>query len=322
MTTAHLIIPSQPEKGEVTERQRNFVLKVAAKELKEDEQTREQCLARLREWIHQNRDIQGCILDDRFLLRFLRSKKFSLHMTQQMVLKYLNLRKCFSHICSGLDWKDERFLRLLNEGYTFPSPFRDKNGRRVVLTVLKKFNTSLFTSTDMARAHTITYETMMDDEETQVLGFNHVIDIAGASPSIITMWPPNEFATLVKWADQSFPMRHKEINVVHLPSMFKYVYDFAASRVSQKIRDRTKFHDTLADLHKVLDPPTLPSEYGGIMSTNEMIELWKEELINKRDRLLSYDRMNLLSDQGIIRRRTKINDADSLNGSFRRLHVD
>lgn len=221
MTTAHLIIPRQWEKSEVTERQENHVQEVAANELKEDEKTREQCLAHLREWIRQNRDIDGCILDDRFLLRFLRSKKFSLHMAQQMVLKYLNLRKCFSHIFYNLDWKDEKFVRLLIDGYVFPSPFRDKNGRRVVLTVLskcvscdrwqiinahpfvEKFDASLFTSTDMARAHVITYETMIEDEETQIFGFNHVADIAGASPSIVTMWSVNEFATLVKWSEVS-----------------------------------------------------------------------------------------------------------------------
>lgn len=35
-------------------------------------------------------------------------------------------------------------------------------------------------------------------------------------------------------------MRHKSIHLLHLPSMFKYVYDFTVSRVTQKIRDRIK----------------------------------------------------------------------------------
>lgn len=34
--------------------------------------------------------------------------------------------------------------------------------------------------------------------------------------------------------------------------------------------------------------------------------MWKNELANKRDRLLSFDQMTLISDQGIIRRRTNI----------------
>lgn len=56
-----------------------------------------------------------------------------------------------------------------------------------------------------------------------------------------------------------------------------------------------------------------------------MIELWKQELAVNRDRLLSYDTMNLLSDKGIIRRRDKVEDltgSGSLPGSFRKLELD
>lgn len=33
-------------------------------------------------------------------------------------------------------------------------------------------------------------------------------------------------------------MRHKEIHVVHVPSAFKYVTDFARSRISNKLNER------------------------------------------------------------------------------------
>lgn len=54
--------------------------------------------------------------------------------------------------------------------------------------------------------------------------------------------------------------------------------------------------------------------------------MWKNELANKRDRLLSFDQMTLISDQGIIRRRTNIGQDNtgegSLPGSFRKLELD
>lgn len=59
---------------------------------------------------------------------------------------------------------------------------------------------------------------------------------------------------------------------------------------------------------------------------SEMIKLWKEELESKRERLLSYDSIKLLSDRGIIRRRNKnvlTTDATGgVPGSFRKLEVD
>lgn len=325
MSTTQLFI-NQPWKNglsfnEKNEKLADSVQEIAVRELKEDEKTREQCLNQLREWIKQNKDIENCITDDSFLLRFLRVKKYSLHLSQQMILKYLNLRKCFNHIFAQLDYLDPKVNQLLNNGYIFASPFKDKHGRRIVITTPRKFDTSVYNSTDMARAHIITYETLIEDEDNQIVGVTHIADVAGASPSLITMWSINEFATLVTWGEQSFPMRHKEIHILNMPSMYKYVYDFAASRVSQKLQDRAKTYDSEEQLHGVLDSMLLPSEYGGVMPMSEMVELWKQELAAKRNRLLSYDKMNLLSDEGIIRRKTKI-DQDNLSGSFRKLDFD
>lgn len=62
------------------------------------------------------------------------------------------------------------------------------------------------------------------------------------------------------------------------------------------------------------------------MPMSEMITLWKKELEAKRERLLSYDKMMLLSDRGIIRRRNKNlltkDEVGSVPGSFRKLELD
>lgn len=47
----------------------------------------------------------------------------------------------------------------------------------------------------------ITYETLMNDEVNQVLGFTHIADVKGINMSHITLWSPTEFATIVKWGE-------------------------------------------------------------------------------------------------------------------------
>lgn len=49
---------------------------------------------------------------------------------------------------------------------------------------------------------------------------------------------------------QSLPMRHKAIHCLNVPSALKYVYDFARSRFSQKIRDRFMVRNLM--LHFIL----------------------------------------------------------------------
>lgn len=53
----------------------------------------------------------------------------------------------------------------------------------------------------MARAHLITYETLIEDEATQILGVTHVGDGVGAQTAHVGMWSVNEFATLIKWGE-------------------------------------------------------------------------------------------------------------------------
>lgn len=120
------------------------ILKVAKKELREDKTTREQALGQMREWLKKNYDVENVRMDDSFLLRFLRNKKFSVPMAQQQLLKYLNMRKVMGHLSFNLDFLSSGVRDLINNGYIMVSPIRDKLGRRTVLyfasKVLTRFN--------------------------------------------------------------------------------------------------------------------------------------------------------------------------------------
>ncbi|CAH1099762.1 unnamed protein product [Psylliodes chrysocephalus] len=296
------------------------------KDLREDEKSKKDCIIHLREWVKQNPDIENCPTDDLFLLRFLRVKKFSLHMAQQTLLKYLNFKKKFRHFMYNMDCEDPNVSQIIDNGYLFVSPYRDSCGRRVIIYDLSKFDLNKFSGVDMAKVHVITYETLLEDETNQVLGFNHVGNVSGASMNHVPLFTVSDFAYMVRWGEQSIPMRHKEINVLNLPSVIKFVYDFAVSLASEKMKSRVFIHGSLDQLHKRVERECLPLEFGGKMPAKEMIKLWKTEMELKRKRLLSFDDMNLLSDRGIIRRRKPPAQDDtgtgSLPGSFRKLELD
>lgn len=55
----------------------------------------------------------------------------------------------------------------------------------------------------MAKAHLVTYETLLEDEEAQVMGFTHFADIKGVCAAYLTLWSPSEFSTLIKWGEVS-----------------------------------------------------------------------------------------------------------------------
>lgn len=307
------------------------VMKVARKELREDKAIREQSLEQMREWIRQNQDIENVRTDDLFLLKFLRTKKFSVFMAQQMLLKYLNLRRIHMHLMCDLDFLSPSLNKIISSGYMFSSPIRDKHGRRLIIGFARNFNPSEHTSSDMSRVHTITYETLQEDPQNQILGFTHIGDFKGITTAHISCWNPTEFLRMMKWGEQSIPMRHKEVHLVNVPTAVKYVIDACKSIISKKMRERLQVHVTVQDLCKKVDPACLPKELGGTMPMLDMIECWKQELAAKRHTLMALDKMKILSERGIISRNgTDRNNnsnghqlgMETITGNFRKLEVD
>ncbi|XP_058829768.1 clavesin-2 [Topomyia yanbarensis] len=304
------------------------VMNVARKELREDKTIREQSLQQMREWIRQNQDIENVRTDDLFLLRFLRTKKFSVFMAEQMLLKYLNLRKTHMHLLYDLDFLSPKLNKLINNGYMLSSPVRDKSGRRLIIGFARNFNPAENDSSEMSRIHSITYETLMDDPQNQILGIVHVGDFRGITTAHVSCWNPTDFLRMMKWGEQSVPMRHKEVHLVNVPSAVKYVIEAGKSMISKKMKERLQVHVTVHDLCKKVDPAALPKELGGKIPLVDMIDSWKQELAAKRSTLLALDKMNILSDRGIISRNSDRNNnsngqsLEAMTGSFRKLEVD
>lgn len=115
-----------------------LVSKVARRELGETDEVRELAVKQLRTWVENNSDLQNVRADDDFLLRFLRVKKFNIQLSQQLILKYLNLRSHFPHMIANLDYLASPIDELMRAGYCVASPYRDKFGRRVTMCHLSK----------------------------------------------------------------------------------------------------------------------------------------------------------------------------------------
>lgn len=63
------------------------------------------------------------------------------------------------------------------------------------------FDLRKYSNRDLGIVHIITYETLLNDEVNQVVGFTHFGDLYSITPAYITLFTPNEFATLIKWGE-------------------------------------------------------------------------------------------------------------------------
>ncbi|XP_072931320.1 alpha-tocopherol transfer protein-like [Epargyreus clarus] len=264
---------------------------IAEVELRETENSRSQALEALRNWLEQNPKFLAVRMDANYLLRYLRTKKFSVPMAQEAIERYILLRQSWGIAFNQLDYKLPVMMELIDLGYIFVSPFKDKAGRRVVIYRPGVFDPYKYTNQDMCRVMAICYETLMEDEETQVRGLVHYADGSGVSFPHLTLFTPKEAVRIVKNGERTIPMRHKEIYGVNVHPTIKFALDFGMALISEKIRKRVKLYTDINDVE--LDKKLLPQEYGGEMPMKEMIEMWKEELAKKRDILLLNDKMSV-----------------------------
>ncbi|XP_039287311.1 clavesin-1 [Nilaparvata lugens] len=270
-------------------------VEIAKEELREDETTREQALEILRSWIERNPRIENCRMDASFLLRFLRFKKFSVPMAQEALERYLLLRQCYEYSFRNLDIQQPNMSELFDKGYLFAAPGRDKKGRRVIIARPGVFDPHKFRNIDMCRIHGVVYETLMEDEESQVRGFVHFNDGVGVSFPHLTLFTPKECVRIVK---------------------------------------NGEIYSAVEEAHEHIDKKMLPKEYGGEMPMAEMIDLFRKELEASRGLLLSHDeelkvREDMFSESAKCGAVSALKNGgncnphqDILAGSFRKLEVD
>ncbi|XP_013136528.1 PREDICTED: alpha-tocopherol transfer protein-like [Papilio polytes] len=308
---------------------------VALEELRETPNARSQALDALRKWLEQNPKFMAIRMDSVFLLRFLRTKKFSVPMAQEAIERYILLRQSWGIAFNQLDHTLPTMTEIIDLGYIFVSPYKDKAGRRVVIYRPGVFDPYKYTNQDMCRVMGICYETLMEDEESQVQGLVHFADGGGVGFPHLTLFTPKEAVRIVKNGERTIPLRHKEIYGVNVHPTIKFALDFGMGLISEKIRKRVKLYTAVDDVE--IDKKLLPKEYGGIMPMKDMIELWKKELSDKRGILLLNDKMGVRLEMyseaaregavSALRGNTSCNDAvgdamRGLTGNFRKLEVD
>ena len=124
---------------------------VARAELREDVNTREQTLEKLREWIAKHPTIKNCRTDAVFLLRFLRTKKFSLPLAEEMLERYLTMRQLYPDWFQNLDINDPDLEAIIDSGYLVPLLERDEHGRQVILSCAGKLKNLLVVPKDILK---------------------------------------------------------------------------------------------------------------------------------------------------------------------------
>ncbi|XP_050300065.1 retinaldehyde-binding protein 1 [Anthonomus grandis grandis] len=297
--------------------------KKALEELREDDNIREQSLAQMREWISKHPNIKKCRTDAPFLLRFLRTKKFSVPQACEMLERYLTIRQLYPQWFRNLDPLDKDLAEIIDAGYLVPLLDKE-NGTLVLFSCAGKFDPHKYTSAHMVRVHSLVTESLMDDELNQINGYTYINDESGFQMAHISLWSLTDVRNILRCIQNTTPMRHKANHFLNIsPSAIKLI-EFAVSLLNEKLKSRIFMYKSVDELHAKIDKKILPKEYGGEVPLAELVEKFKIHLKAKRDDILALDDMYIEIDEKTCPLVSEMNEelGIGIDGTFKRLTVD
>lgn len=257
----------------------------------EDEQVVKEMVIKLRNWAADQPHLVNPRLDDRFLLRFLYHRKFDLDDSQLLLEKYMKARTKFPHCFQVLDIETPGVLDLLSNGYVFPLPETDQHGRVVIFGIAGINDPKRHKPTDTFRAYMSTFEVLLDNENAQKHGFSYIFDQTDFRISHFTSVGLRDLQRLISAGEKAMPISHRQIHWYNMPRYLLFIYELFKNILSKKIQERMVVHWNLESLHSHFPRKILPKEYGGERSVKELAGRWVEILRQKREHLLSLDKM-------------------------------
>ncbi|ELU00286.1 hypothetical protein CAPTEDRAFT_229063 [Capitella teleta] len=300
-------------------------LKIAQKELNEDPGDRLGSVQKFREWILSQEHLK-CPTDTEYLLRFLRTAKFSQLRARETLEGYLTMKTQNPAWYDNIDTKDPGLVAFLKSGYLLPLGF-SKRGHFVILYragVLDTRPKAPYKMNDIWHGAFAALINYLGNENVLVNGLAYIMDLTGFELRHATYWGTDTIKKSSKMFQGNFYGRFKGFHYYNIGPAFEGVMAVFKPLLSKKFRDRIHIHETLESIYKEIGMEQMPVEFlpddyegpnAGTLEdiSNRLIE--KLQTPEVRDRIL-YE----TSDKWRIDASKKPSDVPS--ESFRKLNVD
>ncbi|XP_018430175.1 PREDICTED: alpha-tocopherol transfer protein-like [Nanorana parkeri] len=283
------------------------LIQKAREELQEKPEWRLRDVQALRDMIWKDYPNLRTRVDDVFLLRFLRARKFDYDRALQLLVNYYGCRKGWPELFTDL--RPSAVKPVLDSGFLTVLPQNDMQGRRVVC-ILSRWNPRDYPMTENIRAMYLSLEKLIESEETQVNGIVILADYQGVGLSQASHFGPFIAKKVIGILQDGFPIRIKAVNVINEPRIFKGIFAILRPFLKEKIVNRFFLHGSdLSSLHSNVPKAILPDEYGGTAGKLDT-SAWSQILLaSENDFAQGFYQADLARDgslQGLV-----LNDSES-----------
>lgn len=204
--------------------------------------------------------------DDRFLVAFLRARKYDVPRALELVNNFAAFWYSKASIIDGLC--AARCRRFVELGMMQFLKGRDIHGNSVVALYMGALDVSKFSPKDQIAFSIYALAALFDDDELQLHGATYIETMAGFtlsnSMALSKTMDKNEQKEMMALATQTFPMRIRGIYLVHQPWYFTFFWALVRPFLHSKMTKRLRlFGSDLAALHALVPADVCPPAFGG-----------------------------------------------------------
>ncbi|XP_049882132.1 alpha-tocopherol transfer protein-like [Pectinophora gossypiella] len=287
------------------------VMEYARQHCNEDPNTRLQAIYQLRDMIYERGECTPHRMDDNYLVRFLRARNFIPAKAHRLMVNYYQFKEENPELFENVYPMD---LRHIGDAKVMSvPPYRDQDGRRLLLYRLGRWDPKAISVDEMFRATIMALELGLLEQRTQILGGVALFDLEDIGTQHAWQITPSVASKIVKLLVSSFPASTFAIHIINHSWVFDKIYNIFKPLLNSSMRERIYFHGhDVTSLHKHIHPDHLPERYGGIWpdypwtiwleSLRKNYEVGKELLAHGykfREEEVDPDLVRRLKDEGL-----------------------
>jgi len=162
--------------------------------------------------------------------------------------------------------------RVYKEELDVIMPYRAKDGRRIMVCCLGKWNPSKASIHELLLAFYTMLEFIALEPKTQVAGFECIFEGEGFGFTQFRNTTPTGMLNLIKCVQDRSPIVIRGIHLINTPRLFNMVFNnMVKPFLNEKLKDRIYTHTSNAELHAKISPEALPKKLGGKLELDNSV---------------------------------------------------
>lgn len=257
------------------------VKEFARQHIGESPGTRSSVLQEFRDMIYERGEIVPHRMDDSFLIRFLRARRFLVEKAHKLMVNYYGFKENNPEIHKSLNPLNMRHIG--DDNVLSVLPYREQTGRRIMIYKIGNWNPSSYSVEELFKATVVILELAVMEQRAQILGGICIFDLGGISMQHAWQITPAIAKRTVELMVTSFPIRTHAIHIINESWMFDMIFAFFKPFLDDRMKEKIHFHgQDLESLHSQIDPKFLPKAYGGMRPEYSYTD-WVDRLVNNKD---------------------------------------